>query len=62
MRKIKNLYLLLAFFMGYVVSDVVDFNLLQVARADDDHIIQRILYCIDGSSIRGSTLSTYCDG
>ena len=31
------------------------------AHADDSHIISRILYCIDGSSISGGTLTTFCD-
>ena len=29
--------------------------------ADDSYIISRILYCIDGSSISGNQLSTYCN-
>jgi len=31
------------------------------ALADDYHIISRILYCLDGSSISGGTLTTYCN-
>ena len=32
------------------------------AYADDSHIIQRVLYCIDGSTISGNRLTTYCNG
>ena len=35
---------------------------IQPAWADDSYIINRILYCLDGSSIRGGRLSTYCNG
>ena len=58
----KALPLAVAFLLGYVVSDVVDLNLVPEAHADDDYVIKRILYCIDGSSINGGTLITYCDG
>jgi hypothetical protein len=29
---------------------------------NENHIIQRILYCVDGSSLSGGRLTTYCDG
>ena len=58
----KALPLAVAFLLGYVVSDVVDLNLVPEAHADDDYVIKRILYCIDGSSINGGTFITYCDG
>ena len=29
--------------------------------ADDDHIIERILYCIDGSRIYDTELRTFCN-
>lgn len=29
---------------------------------DESYIINRILYCIDGSTISGSNFSTYCNG
>ena len=28
---------------------------------DDDYIINRVLYCIDGSTIQNGSLSTYCN-
>lgn len=28
---------------------------------DDDYIIRRVLFCIDGSSIYDGTISTYCN-
>tara|TARA_B100000927_G_scaffold200432_1_gene162223 strand:- start:399 stop:602 length:204 start_codon:yes stop_codon:yes gene_type:complete len=31
------------------------------AYADDSYIIERILFCIDGSRISGDRLSTYCN-
>ena len=37
-------------------------SVVEPAVADDSHIIQRILYCIDGSDVSGGTLSTYCNG
>jgi len=35
---------------------------IERAYADDDYIISRILFCIDGSSIRDGRLITYCNG
>jgi len=35
---------------------------VQPAWADDNYIIQRILYCLDGSRIRGDKFVTYCNG
>jgi hypothetical protein len=32
-----------------------------VSYCDQDEIIERILYCIDGSTITDGTLSTYCN-
>jgi len=29
---------------------------------DESYIIRLILYCIDGSTISGGRLTTYCDG
>ena len=35
---------------------------IPVVHADDAyHVINRILYCIDGSTISGGTLSTFCN-
>ena len=31
------------------------------AAVDDEYIIERILYCIDGSRIRDGRFTTYCD-
>ena len=31
------------------------------ARADDNYIVERILYCIDGSTIDNNRITTYCD-
>ena len=28
---------------------------------DDDYIISRILYCLDGASVGNETISTYCN-
>ena len=33
----------------------------QYNGCDEDRIISRILYCIDGSSISGGSLTTFCD-
>ena len=35
---------------------------IEPAVASDSYIISRILYCIDGSTISGGSLSTYCNG
>ena len=32
------------------------------AYADDDYIINRVLFCIDGSRISNDRFSTYCNG
>jgi hypothetical protein len=49
----KNLLpLAFAFLLGYVVNDFVNVRLIEEAKADSN-TIQRILYCIDGSSITG---------
>jgi hypothetical protein len=34
---------------------------VQAASCDEHYIISRFLYCIDGSSISGGRLSTYCN-
>tara|TARA_R110000824_G_scaffold53273_4_gene147588 strand:+ start:247 stop:465 length:219 start_codon:yes stop_codon:yes gene_type:complete len=34
---------------------------VEKALADDYYIIERILYCIDGSQISGNTFITYCN-
>jgi hypothetical protein len=31
------------------------------AYADDSHIINRVLFCIDGSTISSGRLTTYCN-
>lgn len=36
-------------------------EVLKSSINDDDYIIERILYCIDGSSISDGTFSTYCN-
>ena len=35
---------------------------IEDAYADDSYIIRTILYCIDGSTISGGSLTTYCNG
>jgi len=57
-----------AFLLGYFVSDLVDAPIIEDAQADS-RTIERILFCLDGSSIEGSVsggyaslnLSTYCN-
>ena len=58
----KRLPLAFAFLLGYVISDIVDLNLVSEAQADDSYVINRILFCIDGSTISGGSLSTYSNG
>ena len=58
----KGLPLAFALLLGYVISDIVDLNLVSEAQADHSYVINRILFCIDGSTISGGSLSTYCNG
>ncbi|MDC0551308.1 hypothetical protein OAO40_05180 [Amylibacter sp.] len=48
--------------VGLWVQILQNFELIGPVKADDYHIISRILFCIDGSSISGGSLSTYCNG
>ena len=48
--------------LGLWIQIGLSLNLVNTAEADDNYIIQRVLYCIDGSSISGGFLSTYCNG
>ena len=66
----KNvLPLVFAFLLGYFVSDLIDAPVIEDAQAGS-RTIERILYCIDGSRIKGDVmggyatlkLSTYCNG
>jgi hypothetical protein len=45
--------------IGLFVNAGID--VVEPAMADDNYIIKRILYCIDGSDISGGTLSTSCN-
>ena len=48
--------------VGLWVQIAISLNVVNIAKADDDdYVIQRILYCIDGSRISGSSFSTYCN-
>jgi hypothetical protein len=60
-----------ALILGIVLGGMISFGTYfflpppQTAYAkscDESYIINRILYCIDGSSIRGGNLSTSCNG
>ena len=53
-------FILTVIAIGLFVNAGID--LVEPAVADDSYIISRILYCIDGSSISGDSLSTYCNG
>ena len=48
--------------VGLWVQVIQSITLVGPAKADDDYIITRILYCIDGSKIRNNKFVTYCDG
>ena len=56
--------ILTAIAIGLFVNAGVD--IIKPAKADDDYIISRILFCIDGSKMKEKTygykLSTYCNG
>ena len=52
-------FILTVIAVGLFVNAGID--IIEPAMADDRHIIQRILFCIDGSSISGGSLSTYCN-
>lgn len=52
-------FILAAIALGLFLNAGV--HLIEPAQADDDYIINRILYCLDGSSIRNGRLSTYCN-
>ena len=48
--------------IGLWVQIAISLNVVNMAKADDDaYVIQRILYCLDGSTISGSRFTTYCD-
>lgn len=51
--------ILTAIAVGLILNAGV--NIIEPARADDDVIIQRILFCIDGSTISDGSFSTYCN-
>jgi hypothetical protein len=53
-------FILTVIAVGLFVNAGID--IIEPAMADDSYIIKRILYCIDGSSISGGSLSTYCNG
>ena len=54
-------FILTAIALGLFLNAGVD--IIKPAKADDSHIIRRILFCIDGSSISSSgSFSTYCNG
>ena len=38
-----------------------DLNKISSNLVDDDYIIKRVLYCLDGATISDGTFSTYCD-
>lgn len=48
---------------GNVVVKLSDEDLKKISSnlADDNYIITRILYCLDGSSISDGTFTTFCD-
>jgi hypothetical protein len=48
--------------VGLWIQVIQSITVISPAKADDFNIINRILYCIDGSSISGGELRTYCDG
>ena len=49
--------------VGLWTQIALSLNIVSPAKADDTYVIQRILYCIDGSSINSSgKFTTYCDG
>ena len=48
--------------VGLWVQIAMSLNVVNVAKADNDnYVIKRILYCIDGSSISDGNFSTYCN-
>ena len=47
--------------IGLWTQIALSLEIVTPAKADDYYIIQRILFCIDGSSISGGTLTTYCN-
>ena len=53
-------FILTVIAIGLFVNAGID--LVEPAVADDSYIISSILYCIDGSTISGNSLSTYCNG
>tara|TARA_B100000768_G_scaffold177819_1_gene192610 strand:- start:593 stop:781 length:189 start_codon:yes stop_codon:yes gene_type:complete len=48
--------------VGLWIQVIQDVTVISPAKADDYDIINRILFCIDGSTISDGRLSTYCDG
>ena len=59
--------LILGIVMGGMISFGTYFFLpppqgAYAGSCNEKYIIQRILYCIDGSSLSGGNLITYCDG
>ena len=53
-------FILTVIAVGLFVNAGID--IVEPAMADDSYIIQRILFCIDGSNISNGSLSTYCNG
>ena len=53
-------FILTVIAVGLFINAGID--IVEPAMADDSHIIQRILFCIDGSSISNGSLVTYCNG
>lgn len=48
---------------GNIIVKLSDEDLKKISSniVDEDHIIERILFCIDGSTIRDGKISTYCN-
>jgi hypothetical protein len=59
--------LILGIVMGGMISFGTYFFLppsqsAYAGSCNENHIIRRILYCLDGASISSGSLSTYCNG
>jgi hypothetical protein len=50
------------FFMGFSSTPTpVSTPIIVKSDCDEDRIISRILFCIDGANIRNGKISTYCN-
>ncbi len=67
MLKSKNIKtVLLGVTIGMLITLSVYFlipppNKAHASSCDEDRIISRILYCLDGARVSGGRLSTYCN-